>query len=67
MFNELATTAQAEERLARFRREAALKRFTPSSRQRFARFLKSVAAAVESRSTSEGAEGGRYVRTRSRL
>ncbi len=61
MFDEIAAAAQAQERLARFRQEATLKRFTPSSRQTLDRFLTSVAAAVEPDSTKKGAS--RYVRT----
>ena len=61
MFNEIAATAQAEERIARFQREAEVRRFSP--RQSFAHFLKSVAFALKPDSVKERTKGGRYVRT----
>ena len=59
MFNEMTAAAQAEERIARFHREAEVRRFSPSPRHSFARFLKNVAEFVK----PDSAPGGRYVRT----
>ena len=58
MFNEITAAAQARERIARFHREAEVRRFSPSPRRSFARFVRSAAAVKP-----DSAQGGRYVRT----
>lgn len=56
-FNEMTAAEQAKERVARFHREAAIRRFS-HSRPSFPRF--SMKAATVKLSS---AKGGRYVRT----
>lgn len=58
-FNEMTAAAQAKERVARFHKEAALRRFS-RSRPSFPRVLFLIKAATVKLSSIKG---GRYVRT----
>ena len=65
-FNEQIITAIAQDRIARLREDAAIRRCAPSPRESVARFFKRVATkldpTLETGSSTSLTKGGSYVR-----